>query len=80
LDGTKLKKLVATINFIHVIVIGVFATLLLLNLNIPAVVKYLILIVSTYVGSNLIVSGYRSMVQTIGSIRSKSISQAVDLG
>jgi len=71
--------LVATINFIHVIAIGVFATLLL-NLNIPAVVKYLILIVSTYVGSNLIVSGCRSMVQTIGSIRSKSISQAVDLG
>jgi len=67
------------VYIIHVVVIGIFGTLLL-NLNLPAVVKYLILIVSTYVGSNLIVSGYRSLVQTIGSIRSKSISQAVDIG
>ena len=67
------------VYIIHVVVIGIFGTLLL-NLNLPAVVKYLILIASTYVGSNLIVSGYRSLVQTIGSIRSKSISQAVDIG
>jgi len=67
------------VYIIHVIVVGIFGTLLL-NLNIPAVVKYLILIVSAYVGSNLIVSGYRSLVQTLKSSRSRSISQAVDVG
>ena len=56
------------VYIIHVIVIGVFGTLLL-NLNLPVVVKYLILIVSTYVGSNLIVSGYRALVQALRSSR-----------
>jgi surface polysaccharide O-acyltransferase-like enzyme len=46
------------VYIIHVIVIGVFGTLLL-NLNIPALVKYPSLIILTYMGSNLIVSGYR---------------------
>ncbi len=49
------------VYIIHVIVIGVFGTLLL-NLNLPALVKYLILIASTYLGSNLIVSLYRRAV------------------
>jgi len=65
------------VYIIHVIVIGFFATLLL-NLNIPAVVKYLILIASTYVGSNLIVSGYRSIVQTIKSSRRSVPSRTAD--
>jgi peptidoglycan/LPS O-acetylase OafA/YrhL len=67
------------VYIIHVIVIGVFGTLLL-NLNLPALVKYPALIVSTYLVSNWIVSVYRSLVQTMKSSRSKSISQAVDLG
>jgi peptidoglycan/LPS O-acetylase OafA/YrhL len=67
------------VYIIHVIVIGVFGTLLL-NLNLPALVKYPILVVSTYLVSNLIVSVYRSLVQTMKSSRNKSISQAVDLG
>jgi len=46
------------VYIIHVIVIGVFGTLLL-NLEIPALVKYPSLIVLTYLGSNLIVLGYR---------------------
>jgi fucose 4-O-acetylase-like acetyltransferase len=54
------------VYIIHVIVIGVFGTLLL-NLNLPGVVKYLLLIVSTYVGSNLVISGYRSLVQNTRS-------------
>ncbi|MCG8352525.1 MAG: acyltransferase [Chloroflexales bacterium] len=66
------------VYIIHVIVIGVFGTLLL-NLSLPAVVKYLMLIVSTYVVSNLIVSGYRSLVQTVKSSRSKSISRAMNV-
>ena len=64
---------------IHVIVIGVIGTLLL-NLGLPAVVKYLLLAVLTYLVSNLIVSGYRYLVQAIRSSRSKSISQTVDVG
>jgi surface polysaccharide O-acyltransferase-like enzyme len=67
------------VYIIHVIVIGVFGTLLL-NLNLPALVKYPMLIVLTYLVSNLIVSVYRSLVQTMKSSRNKSISQAVDLG
>jgi len=65
------------VYIIHVIVIGIFGTLLL-NLSIPAVVKYLILIVSTYVGSNLIVSGYRSLTQALKSNRRGVPSRATD--
>jgi fucose 4-O-acetylase-like acetyltransferase len=67
------------VYIIHVIAIGVFGTLLL-NLNVPALVKYPALIVSTYLGSNLVVSVYRSLVQTIKSSRKKYISQTVDVG
>ena len=56
------------VYIIHVIVIGVFGTLLL-NLNLPALVKYLLLVVLTYLVSNLIVSVYRSLVQTIKKSR-----------
>jgi len=65
------------VYIIHVIVIGVFGTLLL-NLSIPAVVKYLILIVSTYMGSNLIVSGYRISVQSLNPDRRSVPSRATD--
>jgi hypothetical protein len=62
------------VYIIHVIVIGVFG-MLLLNLKLPALVKYPTLIVLTYVGSNVIVSVYRFLVQTIKSSRNKSISR-----
>jgi len=65
------------VYIIHVIIIGVFGTLLL-NLNLPTLAKYLLLIVSTYVISNLVVSVYRSLAQTMKSSRNKSISQTVD--
>lgn len=52
------------VYIIHVIVIGIFGTLLL-NVNLPAVVKYLTLAVSTYVASNLIVLLYRKAVTKI---------------
>ena len=65
------------VYIIHVIVIGVFGTLLL-NLDLPALVKYLILIVSTYVGSNLIVLGYRAIIQTMKSGRRSISSQTAD--
>jgi hypothetical protein len=55
-----------------VIVIGVFGTLLL-NLNLPALAKYPMLIVLTYLVSNLVVSVYRSLPQIMKSSRTKSI-------
>ena len=67
------------VYIIHVILIGVFGTLLL-NVNLPALAKYPLLIISTYLVSNLVVSAYRSLVQTVKFSRSKSISHAVDAG
>ncbi len=63
------------VYIIHVIVIGVFGTLLL-NLDLPAFVKYPLLIISTYVGSNLVVSLYRSLIQTVKAGREHSLSRA----
>ena len=48
----------------HVIMIGIFGTLLL-NTGLPALVKYLLLIISTYVGSNLLVSTYYAVKQAL---------------
>lgn len=55
---SELNKNSYGVYIIHVIVIGVFGTLLL-NLNLPALVKYPLLIVLTYGASNLVVSLYR---------------------
>jgi surface polysaccharide O-acyltransferase-like enzyme len=65
------------VYIIHVVVIGIFGTLLL-NLNLPALVKYPTLFISTYVGSNLIVSGYRSLIQALKSSRRSLPSRATD--
>lgn len=82
---TKTGKLWQALNrnsygvyIIHVIMIGVFG-LLLLNTNLPAVVKWLILVLSTYVGSNLIVSLYRSMRKALTQKRFSG-SQEVKAG
>lgn len=61
------------VYIIHVIMIGVFGTLLL-NLNLPALAKYPLLIILSYLVSNLVVSGYRSLVKTLITSRDKSIS------
>ena len=55
---SELNRFSYGVYIIHVIVIGVFGTLLL-NLEIPALVKYPSLIVLTYLGSNSIILGYR---------------------
>jgi fucose 4-O-acetylase-like acetyltransferase len=65
------------VYIIHVIVIGVFGTLLL-NLSLPALVKYPVLILLTYVVSNLVVLGYRSLVQAMKSRSSKAASLSAD--
>jgi len=61
---SELNKNSYGVYIIHVIVIGIFGTLLL-NLDLPALVKYPLLIISTYLGSNLLVSAYRSLRQTM---------------
>jgi surface polysaccharide O-acyltransferase-like enzyme len=65
------------VYIIHVIVIGVFGTLLL-NLSLPALVKYPLLILLTYVASNLVVLGYRSLVQGMKSRNREAASLSVD--
>jgi hypothetical protein len=65
------------VYLIHVILIGIFGTLLL-HLDLPAVVKYLLLIASTYLGSNLLASLYRTLVQSLTSSRSESVAGTVD--
>jgi hypothetical protein len=60
-----------------VIVIGVFGTLLL-NLNLPALVKYPLLFILTYVIRNLVVSVYRSMIQALRFSTRKVSSQTAD--
>jgi DMSO/TMAO reductase YedYZ heme-binding membrane subunit len=49
------------VYIIHVIVVGTIA-LLLLNVTLPAMIKWLILMVSAYLASNLIASLYRRAV------------------
>ena len=51
------------VYIIHVIVIGCVA-LSILKASIPSLLKYLILAVSTWVLSNLIVSVYRSFIKS----------------
>ena len=65
---SELNKNSYGVYIIHVIMIGVFGTLLL-GLNLPAVVKWLLLIVLAYGGSNLLISLYRSIKRTIISSR-----------
>jgi len=65
------------VYIIHVIMVGIFGTLLL-NTNLPALVKYPLLIILTYGVSNLVVSGYRLLVQIIIPSRNKSFSRTVD--
>ncbi|HEY5669176.1 MAG TPA: acyltransferase [Anaerolineales bacterium] len=57
---SELNRNSYSVYIIHVIVIGIFGTLLL-NLNLPALVKYPVLIVLTYLGSNWLISSYRKV-------------------
>ena len=60
----ELNKNSYGVYIIHVIVLGCIA-LVMLNINIPSLLKYLILTISTFVVCNLIISFYRSLVQII---------------
>jgi fucose 4-O-acetylase-like acetyltransferase len=65
------------VYIIHVIMIGVFGTLLL-NTGLPALVKYPLLIISTYVGSNLIVALYRSVRKLFAQNQSQKVLQEAE--
>jgi hypothetical protein len=52
--GKELNKNSYYVYIIHVIVLGVIA-LIMLNVAIPSLLKYLVLMVSTFVASNLII-------------------------
>jgi len=49
------------VYIIHVIMIGIFGTLLM-KLGLPVYAKYPLLIILTYLGSNLLVSAYKNIV------------------
>jgi peptidoglycan/LPS O-acetylase OafA/YrhL len=74
---SELNKNSYGVYIIHVIMIGIFGTLLL-NLNLPALVKYPLLIVLAYGISNIVVSIYRSLVQNIKTRSTKTASQRID--
>ena len=65
----QLSKNSYYVYIIHVIVVGLIA-LILLNISIPAIVKYLILAIFTYIFSNFIVYGYRGIFHRIISMKS----------
>jgi hypothetical protein len=65
------------VYIIHVIMIGIFGTLLL-NTGLPALVKYPILVVTAYVVSNLLVSGYRGLRGMLSANRVKPAASALD--
>ncbi len=66
------------VYIVHVILIGVFATLLL-NTGLPAMVKYPVVFISSYLGSNLLVSLYRNARLAITSSTRKVPSQMADI-
>ncbi|MCB8928136.1 MAG: acyltransferase [Ardenticatenaceae bacterium] len=65
------------VYIIHVALIGIFGTLLL-HTNLPALAKYPLLLVSTYVGSNLLVSAYRSLTRSLRPRGKEPIIRPVD--
>jgi hypothetical protein len=68
------------VYIIHVILIGLFGTLLLVT-NLPAVLKWILLVLSTFVGSNLLVSLYRTIRTSLARDRSDiKMPQGVDAG
>ncbi len=76
---SELNKNSYSVYIIHMIVLGVIA-LILVNIPIPAMVKYLILTILTFVISNIIVYAYINLFQnTIGLRVAKVASVAIVL-
>ena len=64
--GGALSKLSYNVYIIHIIVMGPIA-LVLLNTDIPALLKYPILALTTYVGSNLLIYAYTKTVERLAA-------------
>ncbi len=70
----ELNKNSYYVYIIHVIVMGGLA-LIMLNTAIPSLLKHLILTVSTYVASNLMIHSYRKVIKSkiqIGRLKNNS--------
>ena len=72
----ELNKNSYFVYIIHVIVMGGIA-LTMLNTAIPSLSKYLILTVSTYVASNLIIYFYRKVIKSKIKIKKNDIQQCI---
>ncbi len=77
--GRELSHNSYSVYIIHVIVMGGIA-LIMLDTAIPSLVKHMILVVGTFVASNLLVSGYRKAVRPAGHRRTEipTYRQAID--
>ena len=62
--GRALSRLSYGVYIIHVVVMGAIA-LVLLNIDIPGLLKYPILTLTTYVGCNVIVFAYKKTVENL---------------
>ena len=69
--GRELGKLSYNVYIIHIPVLGVIA-LALLNTDLPALLKYPILALTTYVGSNLLVYAYSRTVEALAATHRES--------
>lgn len=69
----QLSKNSYYVYIIHVVVMGVIA-LILINLAIPAIIKFLIVVILTFVVSNILVSTYRRTFQNILSKKPVTIA------
>jgi len=76
----ELSKNSYSVYIIHTVVIGLIA-LAILNIYMPALIKFLLVTVLAFIISNLLVSGYRVVFQKMlsGSFLSKAIVPAVIL-
>lgn len=69
----QLNKSSYSVYIIHVIIMGIIA-MILVNMNIPAIIKYLILAILTFVVSNLLIYVYQKIFQKSIPLKVASIA------
>jgi hypothetical protein len=69
----QLNKSSYSVYIIHVIIMGIIA-MILVNMNIPAIIKYLILAILTFVVSNLLIYVYQEIFQKSIPLKVASIA------
>ena len=73
---SQINKNSYSVYIIHIIVLGVFA-LILINIPIPAFIKYFILTTLTFIVCNIIIYGYRRLFQTNTSLKLATLAVLV---